>query len=540
MDVGHRRGGVCRDLRLRHTVPRDRACRWTDRTLRRAPLATGVRAWRRTRQRPARLRAGAHRRRHAHAGACTLLALAPGAGAGGRPRPLGGCHAGAGRDARLAGHADADGLVLHQGGAADLRRSLCGAALCVPGCSRAAPVAQRPADDRRLGARRDDTGPADHGGGLRRLRRRMAQTGARAGVGLSRWRAGRERRHLFHLPAVVRLHPRWRPGGRSHARQARLHRAAVGHYRGGGRRDPEPRAVLRVPRVVAAGLRWPFRRRLCRDRAGRGRRALSFQGRRAAAARRQRAGGPGRHPVALKETLHGRTHPTPAIRAERAARPVGQAACQPPPEQLRRRGQTTERHPHAVGHHAARQRARVPAQRAEARRAHRHELDVAARALLRQPGRRRAGDGASVGAGAREQLRQRRALARRVRRHGEGPRRWLRLGAAGVPAARGHARQPVVRRPHACGGRRGADPRAGHVRARLPHGLRRGSRRLRRCVHGQHRLGRRLCTLPGGRACGQRALCGNAGRDRASGAARCASRRGPPAGHEHDPRCALV
>jgi chromate transport protein ChrA len=67
-----------------------------------------------------------------------------------------------------------DGLVLHQGGAADLRWRLCGPALCVPGRGGAAPLGVGHADDRRPGAGRDHAGAADHGGGFRRVRRRLA------------------------------------------------------------------------------------------------------------------------------------------------------------------------------------------------------------------------------------------------------------------------------------------------------------------------------------------------------------------------------
>ena len=67
--------------------------------------------------------------------------------------------------------------------------------------------------------------------------------------------ARRGRRDVLHVPAVVRVHPRRRAARRGHARQARIHGAAVGDHRGGRRRDPEPRAVLRVARAVAAGIR---------------------------------------------------------------------------------------------------------------------------------------------------------------------------------------------------------------------------------------------------------------------------------------------
>ena len=81
-------------------------------------------------------------------------------------------------------------LVLHQGRAADLRRRLCGAALCVPGRGGAVPVAHRAADDRRPGAGRDHARAADHGRGLCRLRRRLGAAGAGAGHAVPRRGAG--------------------------------------------------------------------------------------------------------------------------------------------------------------------------------------------------------------------------------------------------------------------------------------------------------------------------------------------------------------
>jgi chromate transporter len=78
--------------------------------------------------------------------------------------------------------ADADGLVLHQGRAPDLRRRLRGAALCLSGRGRAVPLAHWPADDRRSRARRDHAGSADHGGLVRRLRRRLDARDLRLGV----------------------------------------------------------------------------------------------------------------------------------------------------------------------------------------------------------------------------------------------------------------------------------------------------------------------------------------------------------------------
>ena len=62
-------------------------------------------------------------------------------------------------------------------------------------------------------------GPLDHGGGLRRLRRRLDPAGAGSRHALRRRGAGRDRGHLVHLPAVVPVHPGRRPAGGIDARQ---------------------------------------------------------------------------------------------------------------------------------------------------------------------------------------------------------------------------------------------------------------------------------------------------------------------------------
>ena len=112
-------------------------------------------------------------------------------------------------------------------------------------------------------------------------------------------------------------------------------------------------------------------------------------------------------------------------------RPVDEADRQPPPEQLRRRGQAAQRHPRAA-------RRDAPSPRAPGFQLNglkREELIATNSMLLHelyfaQPRRRRPDDGAGDGAGARRQLRQRRALARGVRRDGQGAGRRLGLGAA--------------------------------------------------------------------------------------------------------------
>jgi chromate transporter len=80
-------------------------------------------------------------------------------------------------------------------------------------------------------------------------------------VGAARGRGGRGHGgHLLHLFAVVRVHPGGRAADRGDAWPAGLHCAAVRHHRGRSGRDPEPGAVLRVPRGVAAGVLGPVRR----------------------------------------------------------------------------------------------------------------------------------------------------------------------------------------------------------------------------------------------------------------------------------------
>jgi chromate transport protein ChrA len=97
-------------------------------------------------------------------------------------------------------------------------------------------------------------------------------------------------------------------------------------------------------------------------------------------------------PLALKELPW--THAWTAVRPRRAEPPVAGADHQPPPEQLRRRGQAAQCDPRPAVVDGVRHGTRFPAQRPQARGTDRHQLDAAARAVLRQPGRRRRDDGA--------------------------------------------------------------------------------------------------------------------------------------------------
>jgi chromate transporter len=126
---------------------------------------------------------GRDRRRHADTSARARVAHAPAADRADRSRTVaGGDGAARPRPRRRGRSARHDGLVLHQGSAADLRRRLRGAALRLPGRGRALRLADRAADDRRTRAGRNHAGTADHGGGVRRFRWRLAGAAVRRGV----------------------------------------------------------------------------------------------------------------------------------------------------------------------------------------------------------------------------------------------------------------------------------------------------------------------------------------------------------------------
>jgi chromate transporter len=76
---------------------------------------------------------------------------------------------------------------------------------------------------------------------------------------------------------------------------AGLHGTAHRHHRSRGGRDPEPGAVLRVPRAVAAGLRRPLRRDVGAHCGSRAAGAVPLQGGRDPAAGGLCSGGPGLH-----------------------------------------------------------------------------------------------------------------------------------------------------------------------------------------------------------------------------------------------------
>ncbi len=122
-----------------------------------------------------------HRRRHANSRPCALRVAAPGGRAGRLPVVVGNCAWNASRCSGTGFAAGADGLVLLEGGDAHVRRRLRRLALRLPGRGRSVRVADAGADDRRPGAGRNHARSADHGGGVRRICRRLVEAGVRAG-----------------------------------------------------------------------------------------------------------------------------------------------------------------------------------------------------------------------------------------------------------------------------------------------------------------------------------------------------------------------
>ena len=134
-----------------------------------------------------------------------------------------------------------------------------------------------------------------------------------------------------------------------------------------------------------------------------------------------------------------RTPPPPAAKPAKfdrqaaAVRPVedqglvGEDPDQPLRQQLHRRRQAAQADHRAARRARFRQGARLSDQRAETRGIDRDQFDDIARSLFRRP---RRGEPARAGAcrGAGPRLRQLRAVARRIRRDGQGRRRRLRLG----------------------------------------------------------------------------------------------------------------
>jgi chromate transporter len=173
--VGDCRRVLCRDLRAAAAVPADRGRRRAHRLLRRALRAGQVpRGWRPWRPQTV-LSAGRDRRRHAHAGACPFrwARLLQGALIGRLllwAMPMGAAHcrftAGTHTLTQMGWFFTKAALLTFGGAYAVLPYVYQGAV----GALR---LAHANPDDRRAGARRNHAGAADHGGGLRRLCRRL-------------------------------------------------------------------------------------------------------------------------------------------------------------------------------------------------------------------------------------------------------------------------------------------------------------------------------------------------------------------------------
>src|SRR5207245_1888906 len=88
-------------------------------------------------------------------------------------------------------------------------------------------------------------------------------------------------------------------------------------------------------------------------------------------------------------------------------------------------------------------------------------------------------------------------MADGVRRHGQGHGGRLGLGAAHAFGPRTPAREPGGGVSYAQHGRSDAHPGARHVRALVPHRLRRRRGEVRRCLHGQRELDKRRAPSSG-------------------------------------------
>ena len=102
-----------------------------------------------------------------------------------------------------------------------------------------------------LGMAETTPGPADHGAAVRGLHGGVSRSGhAAADAGRH---ARRPARDLGDVHALLPLDLPRRAVHRGAARQQGAQRRAVGDHRGGGRRDPEPRDLVRDPHRVSRG-----------------------------------------------------------------------------------------------------------------------------------------------------------------------------------------------------------------------------------------------------------------------------------------------
>ena len=202
-------------------------------------------------------------------------------------------------------------------------------------------------------------GPADHGGVLRRLRRRLDQGDLRRRRAVPGRRGGGDAWSPSSR-SCRRSSSSWPAARSSNRRTATCKFTAplTAHHGGGGRRDRQPRGVLRVPRAVAG--RAGRRIRLAVGGHRRGATGLvPFQGRCDPGRGRLWPGRPGLDAGhGLVDALDGREesidgpppHAGSAVRPRPAGRPVREVAAQPLREQLRRRGPAAECDPVAAGH----------------------------------------------------------------------------------------------------------------------------------------------------------------------------------------------
>ena len=211
--LGNRYRRLCGNLFWRCSVPCDCTERRRSRCHRWAPFACTIRVGRR----PHGARFGCagchHRRRHANTVTREISPVTTSALFRNKPGHVGSRDGAAGCAQRPGWHTRANGLVLYQSGVAHIWRCLCGIALRVSGCGREFSLAHCTADDRWIGAWRDDAGAVDHGGCVCRLCRGLDQIHPGAGHAFSGCGTRRQRGDFFHLPALLPVYSRRRAIG---------------------------------------------------------------------------------------------------------------------------------------------------------------------------------------------------------------------------------------------------------------------------------------------------------------------------------------
>ena len=118
---------------------------------------------------------------------------------------------------------------------------------------------------------------AHHGGGLRRLRRRLRESAVRARLPVFSRSSGGHAGNMVHLSALVPVHSGGWPFGRIHARRPQIHGTIDGYHRRRGGRDSQSGVVFSLSRTVAAGICRNLRLDLGRHRAGSSRRFVPLQ-----------------------------------------------------------------------------------------------------------------------------------------------------------------------------------------------------------------------------------------------------------------------